>query len=405
MAKKKEDTIKRVLSVDEIRAVWERFLNRWFLLSNYPFYAEMAIKANVHFNPARDTACMWITPGKFHIEVGSNWATWDDKTQEFAVIHEIEHFTRCHIPRFNKLSHDKGNIACDLEINQNIPNPPGWELQPDKYDLPPEKTAEWYYGNIPQDDDGGGTGSGCGEPSPDGQSGDQHSDDHEGWGNSTNVDDGAAEQTVKDYVKDALDRMEKSKTRGNVPAHLEEVIKKLLEPPKINWKRQFAGYVATHLAQSPAYSWASPHYRTDLKLPGKRATHEPSVIFILDTSGSMSTECLNKALVELDGVLKATGATCHFIEADAAVNQVQKYESHRRKHQVASFKGRGGTDFRPACAYIVEKHLDPDVVIYFTDGEGTYPEIKPKFPIIWLLFEGNPKKIPYGRVVIYDPAQ
>lgn len=51
--------------------------------------------------------------------------------------------------------------------------------------------------------------------------------------------------------------------------------------------------------------------------------------------------------------------------------------------------GGGGTDFRPAFVYVnrlIEQHIFQNLggLLYFTDGEGTYPEKRPSYQTAFL---------------------
>jgi predicted metal-dependent peptidase len=46
-------------------------------------------------------------------------------------------------------------------------------------------------------------------------------------------------------------------------------------------------------------------------------------------------------------------------------------------------------------AWIEREGLRPDVVVYFTDAEGTFPASEPTFPVIWLV-KGR-AKVPWGQ--------
>jgi predicted metal-dependent peptidase len=48
-------------------------------------------------------------------------------------------------------------------------------------------------------------------------------------------------------------------------------------------------------------------------------------------------------------------------------------------------QGGGGTDFRPVFAWLDAGRLDPDLLVYFTDAEGRFPETEPAFPVVWLV--------------------
>ena len=47
--------------------------------------------------------------------------------------------------------------------------------------------------------------------------------------------------------------------------------------------------------------------------------------------------------------------------------------------------GGGGTSFLPPFEWIGTQGLRPDVLIYFTDAEGTFPPLPPVYPVLWLV--------------------
>jgi len=61
----------------------------------------------------------------------------------------------------------------------------------------------------------------------------------------------------------------------------------------------------------------------------------------------------------------------------------------------------GGTDFRPAFKMVDDVFSQPpDLFIYFTDGDGDFPEQPPKYPVIWVLTKEH--KVPFGISVRFS---
>jgi predicted metal-dependent peptidase len=61
-------------------------------------------------------------------------------------------------------------------------------------------------------------------------------------------------------------------------------------------------------------------------------------------------------------------------------------------------KGGGGTSFIPVFEWIREQGIEPDALVYLTDGMGSFPRHAPSYPVIW----GNiypEAKYPFGDVV------
>jgi predicted metal-dependent peptidase len=61
----------------------------------------------------------------------------------------------------------------------------------------------------------------------------------------------------------------------------------------------------------------------------------------------------------------------------------------------ASLAGGGGTDFSPVFQWADDMDLAPDLLIYFTDAKGRFPEDPPAFPVIWLV-KGR-ESVPFGE--------
>ena len=90
---------------------------------------------------------------------------------------------------------------------------------------------------------------------------------------------------------------------------------------------------------------------------------------VIDTSMSCSGELVRKFLEETYGVLSENDSffrkvNIHLIQCDDKVQE--------------------GTDFRPAFAYVerlVKEHVFSNLrgLLYFTDGQGTYPAKMPAF--------------------------
>ena len=58
-------------------------------------------------------------------------------------------------------------------------------------------------------------------------------------------------------------------------------------------------------------------------------------------------------------------------------------------------RGGGGTNFRPVFDWVKAQDSAPGLLIYFTDGEGTFPEREPDYPVSWLV-KGK-AKVPFGQ--------
>lgn len=121
---------------------------------------------------------------------------------------------------------------------------------------------------------------------------------------------------------------------------------------------------------------------------------------VIDTSMSCSGELVHKFLEETYSVLSEENSffkqvNIHIIQCDEAVQSDQRITSAKDLEKYMSqltLYGEGGTDFRPAFAYVDEllekgefDHLQG--LIYFTDGYGIYPNRMPAYKTAFVFMQ------------------
>lgn len=233
-----------------------------------------------------------------------------------------------------------------------------------------------------------------------GQSGD--SDDGEGNGGSKVMDKYGEVGYDSDFQpsvpKGFADRMRETviseaqrveKMKGNVPAHVKELIKKMTSA-ELDWKELLAQFV-TRCYNSGNRSWIPPnrrHVHNDMYLQSRQATKLKAVI-ALDTSGSTMGD-RTKFLSELNGLVNSFG---HYeltvICADAEVDDVKTYtQDDNLNIEMDGYEmhGGGGTSFIPPFNYVLDNHIECDCFLYLTDGYGPAPEKNPLgIPVLWII--------------------
>ena len=125
----------------------------------------------------------------------------------------------------------------------------------------------------------------------------------------------------------------------------------------------------------------------------------------IDTSGSVTDEQLDAFLGELRGILRSYPTVrCRLWYADAECHGPFVVESADR---VPKPIGGGGTDFRPflrqatASDELGSHREAPPLLVYLTDGHGTFPDQAPASPVLWAVVPGGleTSKFPFGHVV------
>ena len=200
------------------------------------------------------------------------------------------------------------------------------------------------------------------------------------------VPKGFADRMRETVIAEAQ-RVEKMK--GNVPAHVKELIKKFTAA-EIDWKEMLASFV-TKCSNDGNRSWIPPnrrHVHNDLYLQSRQATKIKAVVAI-DTSGSTIGD-RTKFLGELNGLINSFG---HYeltiICADAEVDDVKTYtQDDNLNIEMDGYEmhGGGGTSFVPPFNYILDNKIECDCMLYLTDGFGPAPEKNPLgIPVMWVI--------------------
>jgi len=200
-------------------------------------------------------------------------------------------------------------------------------------------------------------------------------------------------------------RMDMKMNRQDISSPAIERLLKKLDKPRVKWGTVLRQFL--RLYRGGSYSWAHPNRRFfshGLYLPGRYGLKGFSGIVALDTSPS-TRPVLSRFVSELVGLIKAFGKyDLTIIECAAKITQVWRLSSDEPNFDIEQhkFMGGGGTSFTPVFEYIHDHHLTPNVLIYFTDGEGPAPKIKPPYPVIWMLTKNGKAPVPWGHAINYE---
>lgn len=123
-------------------------------------------------------------------------------------------------------------------------------------------------------------------------------------------------------------------------------------------------------------------------------------VIAIDTSGSTSGELVQKFLQKTYNILKDeesffTRFNLHIVQCDAEIQEDAKITNRLEFDKYIAdmqIKGQGGTDFRPVFKYVNELIENKEFtnlkgLIYFTDGEGTYPTKQPLYNTAFVFLE------------------
>lgn len=191
--------------------------------------------------------------------------------------------------------------------------------------------------------------------------------------------------------------------QGNVPLSIKRSFMNTGKG-RLDWKKLLSDFIQEETFD---YSFCPPDKRSDdidFFLPdyNEKEYVVQDVLFMVDTSGSISEWDLNEAYAEIrhaidlfNGNLRGLLGFC-----DADVTEPLPFSSAGDVAKITPYGG-GGTDFRPIFDYMARHYSDklPACLIIYTDGEGTYPSKKATLgvPVLWLI-NNNYVTPPFGKV-------
>lgn len=333
------------------------------------------------------------------------------------VAHEALHWLHRHFARAGRLpAKDRftWNLAGDMAINPALVKA-GWKLSPDSvfpkdYGFKDALTVEQYFSLLQKQGKGkrsvkGTQGSPEDSPAGHGQEQEQEKGRCCGGaaGNPHNTElerkldaecgrDEVEQRAILSIVAADIAGYVKNHGRGTVPGFLEEWAQALSGPPVIQWQDRLSALLHAYDGRirggQADYSLRRPSKSSLLRgipRPGL-VDYEPTFAFILDTSGSMDQNALVASMRECAGILTSMSVEeAWFAQVDTrvvspfAMVPLQHFEGR------VSFRGRGGTDFRPGFEAAINLRPKPDVIVYFTDGDGPAPAAPPDTAVVWCL--------------------
>ena len=337
---------------------------------------------------------------------------WGVEDLSGVLYHEVNHLLRDHAGRMEgvpDVQHEPWNIVCDAEINDDLESEQGVSLpsphvMPANFNQPNGLLAEEYYAALPRmkmpaaggKDGQSAPGNGkCGSCAGSPGEWEEGAPPQDGGAKDGPAGVTAAEaELIRRKVAEDV-KAESSNSRGTVPAWMKRWADDKLNP-KIPWQKILRGMVKHALADVAGmvdYTYKKPSRRSssvpNVVMPSLRMP-VPNIAVVVDTSGSMGQDRLDKAVAEVAGVLKAMGQKdgVHAICVDAAVASAKKVF----KADQIELAGGGGTDMRVGIDYAMKKK--PHAIIVLTDGETPWPDAPVRAKVIACIIENGHQSPP-----------
>ena len=323
-----------------------------------------------------------------------------DDELEFIMLHEIMHVVLRHTSRGEGRDDWFFNVACDIVVNSNILKMMGMNLDAitlneygesmhtvpggkEGYDFTSEEVYELIMDAI-------------NIPGKEGEFEVEGFDNHSLWKEGDFEEDALWRQRIKEAY-------EASKGRGTMPAGIVREIENFLKP-KVDWRTILNDFVQEETVD---YSLMPPDRRfqdNPFFLPDFNETDftVKDILFMIDTSGSMSDRDVAQAYSEIKGAIdqyngKLQGWLGFF---DTKVAEPEPFIDEAEFKKIKPVGG-GGTDFYVVFDYIEKEMEDKEIagIIIMTDGFAMFPEEASSngIPVLWLI---NNDKVtpPWGKI-------
>jgi predicted metal-dependent peptidase len=166
---------------------------------------------------------------------------------------------------------------------------------------------------------------------------------------------------------------------------------------KVDWREYLYGYIASYAKST--YSFVPPNMKylyRGIYLPSL-SSDLLRIVIAIDTSGSVDETLLSTFLGEVNSIMQSyPNYEIDLLTADAKIQSHKVFLPGENLDYEVS--GGGGTDFRPVFKYIDQQINYPTLLLYFTDGMGTFPETEPSYDVMWVMPEE--KEVPFGEVMV-----
>lgn len=358
------------------------------LILDHPFFGTACTKRPIIYTDTVPTAAMSAT-GQMYMNVDF-CAPLSVRQLMFLLAHEAMHYMLAHGLRRGHRDPKAWNIAADKVINDTLIDAGVGDFIDGGVTLDGarEMAAESLYD---ENDDGdgegpGGLGNDIGDPTDaDGQP----------------LDDATIHQLEAEAKIDAIQSAKAAKAVGKLPASIERIIEELVNVTT-PWYDILERFMAGKIKDG--YSWNRPNRRfiaRNIYIPGTDYVPKMGPVVIgVDTSGSIGPD----EIAMFNGHINRIIDTCnpevvHVVYCDYDVAGVDEYTPQDFPVTIQC-KGGGGTSFKPVFDWIDNNAIEPECVVYLTDGYGDQSEFTTNHETVWLTT--GTEAFDWGHVIKFE---
>lgn len=400
---------------DDVRDWLLRFVLAESFYCKYPYYAAILARLAPVYDPSVHAMAVSFQRDRFFLHVNPSYFEGERAAMRSGILlHEVHHIVLGHLtdPRFRDVdAPELMDLAVEMSANEYIeeplPNPITWQafaplgIRAGQSTLVRYEKLRAAANAVPKHVRSNRT-----------------VDDHRPM--RTTAPHPGAREHARRLVEEAIEAadlearergeplaQDVAKLAGASPGELLERLSGALGKPRdfVDWRRAILPTVMQ--ARAPKHVYGRPNRRFPHRrdVPGRawigRTATRPHLLVAIDTSMSMSRaelEEVSRHLAELGELAQITIAEC-----DVVVQRLYPFTG-----ALPEVAGRGGTDLRAPFAPEVLARVRPDAIVYFTDGQGPYPESPPASPLpiptLWVLTRPEAFACPWGGRAVLGRA-
>ncbi|MEJ2115319.1 MAG: VWA-like domain-containing protein [Gammaproteobacteria bacterium] len=168
--------------------------------------------------------------------------------------------------------------------------------------------------------------------------------------------------------------------------------------PKLPWRMLLARYMTATARDDYSYTRPSSRRGDPAIFPSMRSA-QINIAVGIDTSGSIDEKEISEFMSEVDAIKANVRARITLLPCDSTLAKDAPwiFEPWEEVKLPTMLQGGGGTDFSPVFNWLDIQDQNPDLLVYFTDCQGNFPDVAPNYPVIWLV-KGK-SSVPWGQRV------
>lgn len=325
------------------------------------------------------------------------------------ILHEYYHVMYQHLTNWKHLFNENptlANIATDIVINNKLLKQAahdGFLELPDGGCVDPKYGDEWDVQMVFEDLKKQGQGQG--QP---GQGQGEGFDQHD-WNGAQAGE--LSDEDVKELGKQIDTALRQgAQMAGKMGGKADRSLTDLLQVT-VPWQEVLQEWIRTQMTGTDLSTWRRPHRRwmaRDLYMPSRYTETAKRITIGVDTSGSIGTDQLRRALSEVKGACESAKpemVDVIYWDYDVAGHELYENDAVENLVNTTKPKGGGGTRVESMKKYLNQEGIVPDCIIIFTDGyvesdwsgAAGWPA-----PVLWCVSTKG-RTAPYGKT-LYVPA-